>query len=1334
MHVIIDDKITATLDPKVVANIKTEAFKARASAHKQTVSVDDTYQVVPASKRITADYVVPQYILDDLNTNLNDLRADLLQEMGARDVAVIANAKTYTDEEDQRTLTTVNAEYISNSGLPGEDNGPAFILKTEIADLDITYDTGSGETTASFQNMNDTIVAVENAQAGYTESLDIVVNQYSALATRTTTLDAGVAGISASIVATDGVSVGVPINWDGIGPLSIGMLYTFSGDSFVSQFLGGALGPNSNGWVKYVDTVFRQVSTLAQDTGTSLAALQSQIDGNIVSWFLDGEPEYVSTDFTADHTSGSGTPISLTFGTTIVWGINFNAAFMYIGFDRTGALDAINAWEWMRWYKAPAAQWGILPDTPVSEGDGFVADKTVLQNHIGDLYYDKLTGSGYRFAFEDITDDTPDEGIIFSWIAITDTDVTKALADAARAQATADGKRITFYQATIPVDKLDANGVMIYLGDGDIWIPSATNGIYKKGEVYVYDSAATDKWPKATIYTDDQYAKDIESGANKIDLSRHLNTIGWTTDAAVDTFITTVYATDKLNTNNQLDGVATSYFQFTEPYPAEAGAATNSGDTWLEADITSTTSIGAADLYKFVFETYKASGEVDVPSTWLKVTDTATVESFRGAASTKAAADRSIQNFTSTPFAPYYPGDTWMQGATEDIKVCSEKLLEGAFNSSHWILASKYVDEKQARAVSKLITAPFFEADGVLPVPDPAGREGDIWTADDVFYDVNRNYPQVKVYKTGAWSTIATFQEAQSLDIQWSGGSSKLLRGPDGSITGWSFGAGSGVSNDFVINADRFMVSDGTNSANAALTVDMSSGTPVTTFNGKVNFTNTDMALYTNAVVISPVGLGHLRSEDPNLQPFNSTLVDVTDGAVNPTCIELVATVDQFIFIYSDDPGNRNFIPLKTGDTVTCSIYVKSSNPYLKISIQFDDGSYHTTDEPLVVNEWTRISTTVTVPAGIEGCLVHLQNGQSAVAGDTWRLDGGMVEISSTPSTYTSSSIGVANVDMSNVTTIDGGKITTGTLHAETIIAGGSISAPSITGGSIEGVNITGAVIKASWIDYSSVGALTDWKYYGPGLLPPSTANFAFDNYGNIVVTDVGSGASDLGFYRLPSVTPLLIPGFYRVIELADVQAPNSSASLPNGALPVYAYDSYELDVASSRSLKSNTLMSVEGIPLGETHYLYRGQNSIYDHNSDYNSNTSTALLNIFGTDVELYAKGIEGGTCSGWIKVNGTTVKSFSVHETSTSISYDIDIKGTVYTLTSGADGFTGSGAEVSVRLEIPVDGLIHVDDYTSADGSYTLVSNNMSWDGGEYLQGLNFYVHFPTVSILNV
>lgn len=104
---------------------------------------------------------------------------------------------------------------------------------------------------------------------------------------------------------------------------------------------------------------FKAVIGVDQD----IADLQSQIDGNITTWFLTGVPTLVNL---------------------------------------------------------PASDWTTDEEKNV---------------HLGDLYYDDATGYSYRFQL--VT-------TVYSWVRITDSDITAAIANAAAAQDTADGKRRVF--------------------------------------------------------------------------------------------------------------------------------------------------------------------------------------------------------------------------------------------------------------------------------------------------------------------------------------------------------------------------------------------------------------------------------------------------------------------------------------------------------------------------------------------------------------------------------------------------------------------------------------------------------------------------------------------------------------------------------------------------------------------------------------------------------------------------------------------------------------------------------------------------------------------------
>lgn len=108
-------------------------------------------------------------------------------------------------------------------------------------------------------------------------------------------------------------------------------------------------------------------------------------------------------------------------------------------------------------------------------------------NHLGDLFYDTITGYCYRWQVLNN---------VYSWQRITDVDVTKALNDAAKAIDTADSKRRVFI--TTPIPPYDI---------GDLWTQGTEGELMRckvaKTENQSYNG--TD-WAKATKYTDDTTA------------------------------------------------------------------------------------------------------------------------------------------------------------------------------------------------------------------------------------------------------------------------------------------------------------------------------------------------------------------------------------------------------------------------------------------------------------------------------------------------------------------------------------------------------------------------------------------------------------------------------------------------------------------------------------------------------------------------------------------------------------------------------------------------------------------------------------------------------------
>lgn len=124
-------------------------------------------------------------------------------------------------------------------------------------------------------------------------------------------------------------------------------------------------------------------------------------------------------------------------------------------------------------------------------------DKNV---HLGDLYYDG-NGKAYRFQMS---------GISYVWQVITDSDITKALADAKKAQDTADGKRRVFVTTPTNTSVYDI---------GDLWV-NATYGSYKndllrcKTAKQANAQFSIEHWELASKYTDDTKANQAQAAAD----------------------------------------------------------------------------------------------------------------------------------------------------------------------------------------------------------------------------------------------------------------------------------------------------------------------------------------------------------------------------------------------------------------------------------------------------------------------------------------------------------------------------------------------------------------------------------------------------------------------------------------------------------------------------------------------------------------------------------------------------------------------------------------------------------------------------------------------------
>ena len=121
---------------------------------------------------------------------------------------------------------------------------------------------------------------------------------------------------------------------------------------------------------------------------------------------------------------------------------------------------------------------------------------TLKKTHLGDLYYNTVSGYCWRYQLQNGS---------YSWSRITDVDVTKALADAAAAQSTANSKKRIF--VTTPNPPYDV---------GDLWTQGSNGDIMRcqTAKTSSQSYAAAD-WIKASKYTDDTAVTKLSNTVEK---------------------------------------------------------------------------------------------------------------------------------------------------------------------------------------------------------------------------------------------------------------------------------------------------------------------------------------------------------------------------------------------------------------------------------------------------------------------------------------------------------------------------------------------------------------------------------------------------------------------------------------------------------------------------------------------------------------------------------------------------------------------------------------------------------------------------------------------------
>lgn len=326
-------------------------------------------------------------------------------------------------------------------------------------------------------------------------------------------------------------------------------------------------------------------------------------------------------------------------------------------------------------------------------------DDITKKKHLGDLFYivnnEEYGGQAYRYA--KINGE-------YKWDYVKDTAVVKALADAAKAQDTANVKKRIFGVEPVPPYDID-----------DLWVQGKTGDILKcqkaKAEGASYDA---DDWVRASKYTD---------------------------DSAITKFIKGVFADTIESLQEQLDGKIQTWSQDTDP----ALEWTETEEIpWTDVDGNSILDVGGNEIL-LIWEKGKYIHKGDL---WQNTSGGNTRWRWDGSEWVEQKApdylfdkiDGKAAVYFEQPKPPYNMGDFWVTSKANgeaSIKTAVRSRADGTFTDTDWI-DFKYADKTDiGNAVKEYDTS--LGQDEVFNKLTNGGKDQGIYIQDGKLY-INANY------------------------------------------------------------------------------------------------------------------------------------------------------------------------------------------------------------------------------------------------------------------------------------------------------------------------------------------------------------------------------------------------------------------------------------------------------------------------------------------------------------------------------------------------------------------------------------------------------------------
>jgi hypothetical protein len=371
--------------------------------------------------------------------------------------------------------------------------------------------------------------------------------------------------------------------------------------------------------------------------------------------------------------------------------------------------------------------------------------------HLGDLYYDLLTGYAYRF----ILDST------YQWYLVPDAGVAAALEAAANAQDTADSKRQVFTaEPTTPYNV------------GDLWLTSLTDSVgYLKKCITekltgTYDAAhwVEATYPKIKTFAQDSVPTSISAGDIWIDTNDG-NKLYRATNAGDDEIAsgewvlyqdankTTTFAQDAIPTSTAIGDLWVDTDDGNKRYRATSiGADEIKAGEWVEisdANKTTTfaqdaipTSTAIGDLWVDTNDENKLYRAASIGADeikageWILIRDSGIATAIQDAADAQSTADGKIITYAqdSIPTSSDV-GDLWIDTNDGNKLYRAEMVGANEIKAGEWVLfRDTAIADAQATADGKIVS--FYQDS----VPTAEGA-GDLW------FDTNDNN---KLYRATA--------------------------------------------------------------------------------------------------------------------------------------------------------------------------------------------------------------------------------------------------------------------------------------------------------------------------------------------------------------------------------------------------------------------------------------------------------------------------------------------------------------------------------------------------------------------------------------------------------